>query len=59
MNQPKYEIGDRISQKKLLASHFVRGVMVTSTGFRYFVQVDESDCSYVIDEADIDEEIEV
>lgn len=50
MNKPKYEIGDYFENTGFV----VRGVMLTSKGFRYFVQVNKSDNSIVINEDDID-----
>lgn len=56
VNQPKYEIGDRLGNTNL----FVRGVMTTSKGeHRYYLQIGNTDCTLVINETDYDEPIEI
>ncbi len=55
MNKPKYEIGDRIRGSNLI----VRGVIPLSDGnCRYFLQIDISDNSIVINEDDLDTDTE-
>jgi hypothetical protein len=50
MNEPKYQIGDRIKGTNLT----VRGKMTTANGReRYFVQIGESDNSLVLSDDDI------
>lgn len=50
MNEPKYQIGDRIPQTNLT----VRGKMTTTNGReRYFLQIGESDNSLVLNDDDI------
>lgn len=51
MNEPKYQIGDRISETRLL----VRGIAPQSSGeYIYFVQIIESNNCLVITQSDID-----
>lgn len=58
MNEPKYQIGDCLSYKNRNIGLTVRGVMLTTSGYRYFIQIDESDNSLTLNDEDIDEMIE-
>ena len=58
MNQPKYQIGDRLQYKDKDIGLIIRGVMLTSFGFRYFIQVDDSNNSFSINDHEMDEMIE-
>lgn len=58
MNKPKYEIGDRLEYEDRYIGLNVRGVMMTSFGYRYFIQVDGSDNSFTINSDEMDEMIE-
>ncbi|NJR47594.1 MAG: hypothetical protein HC775_18675 [Hyellaceae cyanobacterium CSU_1_1] len=50
MSKPKYEIGDRIEGTNLI----VRGKMMLANGSeRYFLQIDKSDNSLVLNDDDI------
>jgi hypothetical protein len=51
MNQPKYQIGDRIPDSPFT----VCGLLTLSNGsYRYFIQVANSDNTFVGDESDIE-----
>lgn len=56
--KPTYQIGDRLKYQKKYIGLTVRGVMATSNGYRYFIQVDESDNSFTINSNDMNEMIE-
>ncbi len=55
---PKYEIGDRLQYEDKDIGLIIRGVMPTSFGFRYFIQVDNSNNSFSINDHEMDEMIE-
>jgi IS1 family transposase len=55
-NKPKYQIGDRIPQTKLV----VRGIAPQKDGnYLYFVQIIESDNTFVGTQNDLTETIEI
>lgn len=54
--KPKYSIGDCIDKTGLI----IRGIMTLQSGsHRYFIQVNKSDNSIVMNEEDIDNHIEL
>lgn len=56
MNKPKYQIGDRIDNSPFI----VCGVLTLSNGTqRYFIQVANSDNTFVCTEDDIDSAIAI
>jgi hypothetical protein len=57
-SSPKYQIGDRLSYDGKDIGLIIRGVMPTSGGFRYFIQVHQADNSITINDDDIEEMIE-
>lgn len=58
MNKPKYRVGDRLKYEGKYIGLTVRGVATTSYGYRYFVQVDNSNNSFTVDDDEMDEMIE-
>jgi hypothetical protein len=58
MTKPKYQIGDRLTYKDEDIGLTIRGVMTTSIGYRYFIQVDGSDNSFTLNDDDMDLMIE-
>ena len=58
MTKPKYKIGDRLKYKHKHIGLTVRGIMTTTYGHRYFIQVDDSNNSFTIDNAEMDLMIE-
>ena len=58
INKPKYQVGDRLKYEGECIGLIVRGVMMTSFGYRYFVEIDGSDNSFTINDNDMDEMIE-
>jgi hypothetical protein len=55
----KYQIGDRLSYDGKDIKLIIRGVMPISTGFRYFIQVDDkSDNSFTLNDSEMEEMIE-
>jgi hypothetical protein len=58
MDKPKYQIGDRLTYEGNYTGLIVRGVMSISTGFRYFIQVNESDNSFTLNDDEMEEMIE-
>jgi hypothetical protein len=58
MDKPKYQIGERLTYENKEIGLTIRGVMITSFGYRYFIQVDASDNSFTLNDDDMDEMIE-
>ena len=54
----KYQIGDRLQYEGKYIGLIVRGKMMTSVGYRYFIEVDGSDNSFTINDDDFDEMLE-
>lgn len=54
MNKPKYQIGDRLTYKNKDVGLIICGVMITSVGYRYFIQVDGSDNSFTLNDDDME-----
>lgn len=58
MAKQEYKIGDRLMYEGKYIGLIVRGKMVTSIGYRYFIEVENSDNSFSINDNEMDEMIE-
>lgn len=58
MSKQKYSIGDRLQYQGRYIGLIIRGVMMTSIGYRYFIEVERSDNSFTLDDREMDLMIE-